>query len=154
MPQRAQRLADILADVLEGDPWYGAPLKFTLQGVTAVTAAARPLEASHTIWEIVCHIDAWNRVCLRRIAGESDVRPPVDFPVPETITPGEWRQVQVHMDESCRRVIAQAAQLSEAQLASIVPGKDYTVHFLIEGVCQHWIYHSGQIAILRRALMG
>lgn len=151
---RSQQLAAMLTEILEGEPWYASSLKGILHGISPVSAAARPLDGVHTIWEIAGHLDAWNRVCLRRATGETVPEPPVNFPAPDAITPDEWRQVQVRLDESCRQIITHAASLGPAELVSTVPGKDYTVDFLFEGVAQHWIYHSGQIALLRRSLLG
>jgi hypothetical protein len=150
---RAQHLSVTLTDILDGDPWYASSLKSILQGVTPVAAAARPLTGAHTIWEIAAHIDSWNRVCLRRLAGEAVLEPDVNFPAPESISPEEWRQLQIRLDASCRELIAGVASLTPAELAATVPGKTDTVDFLIEGVGQHWIYHSGQMALLKRALM-
>lgn len=149
---RAQQIAATLTDILEGDPWYASCIKAMLHGVTAVAAASQPLAGAHTIWEIATHMDAWNHVCLRRASGETVAEPPVNFPAPDEITPEEWRSVQVRLDNSCRQVIARAGKLTDAELAVIVPGKDYTVDFLMEGMGHHWIYHSGQIAMLRRGL--
>ena len=150
--KRAQHLAGTLAGVLGGDPWYGSAINPLLTGVTAVAAAARPLEQTHTIWEIIRHMDAWNRVCLRRLAGEAIAEPPEDFPIPESVTPAAWQQDRMSLNESCRELIAKTSRLSGAELATTVAGKTYSIDYLIEGAGQHWIYHAGQIALLRRAL--
>lgn len=150
--KRAQHLAGTLGEIFDGDPWYAAAVNPVLAGVTAVAAAARPLEQAHTIWEITLHLDAWNRVCLRRLAGEAVEEPLVDFPGPEMVTPAAWLQSRARLGESCRELIDKAGRLTEAELAMTVAGKSYTVDFLIEGAGQHWIYHGGQIALLRRAL--
>ncbi len=147
---RAQQLAATLADILEGDPWYASSIKSTLHGITAVAAATRPLAGAHTIWEIAAHLDAWNHVCLLRLNGETAGEPAVNFETPETISPSEWLQVQLRLDASCRQIIARAAGMTGAELAVTIPGKEYTADFLIEGTGQHWIYHCGQIAVLRR----
>ncbi len=150
--KRAQHLATTLGEIFDGDPWYASAVNPGLAGITAVAAAARPLEQAHSIWEITLHMDAWNRVCLRRLTGEAAAEPPEDFPGPETITPDGWRQGRARLNESCRELIDKAGRLTDAELAKTVAGTAYTVEFLIEGVGQHWIYHAGQIALLRRAL--
>ena len=149
---RAQHLSATLAAILDGDPWYAPPLKTALDGVSAVTAAARPLGGAHSIWEITLHLDAWNRVCLRRLAGEAVEEPPADFPTPGTIGPAEWREARMRLDASCRELMDRAARLSGEDLERVVAGKDYTADFLIEGAGQHWIYHGGQISLLGRAM--
>ena len=149
---RAQHLSGTLGEIFDGDPWYASALNPVLAGITAVAAAARPLAQAHSIWEITLHMDAWNRVCLRRLAGEAVAEPPVDFPGPETVTPDAWRQSRAQLSDSCRELIDKAGRLTEAELAKTVAGKSHSVDYLIEGVGQHWIYHAGQIALLLRAL--
>lgn len=151
---RAQKIAATLTGILEGDPWYGPSVRATLQGITAVAAAAQPIEAAHSIWQLVTHMNAWNHVCLRRMAGEAVEEPPINFQRPEAITPEEWRQVQFRLDESCRMVIVKASLLTDSELAVIAPDQTYTIDFMLEGLGQHWAYHAGQIGLLRRAVMG
>ena len=149
---RAGQLAATLTEILEGEPWYASSVMGTLHGITAVSAATRPLAGAHSIWEIAAHMDAWNEVCLRRLSGETVAEPAINFAGPESVAPEAWRDVQARLIASCRRVISRAAGLSDDALEAVAPGKDYTAAFLIEGIGQHWVYHSGQIAILRRAV--
>ena len=149
---RALQLTNALTEILEGEPWYSNSVLATLHGITAVAAATRPLAGAHTIWEITAHLDAWNDVCLRRLAGEEVPEPAINFEAPESITPEAWREVQSRFSASSRRLIARTAIMSDAALEATVPGKDYDAGFLIVGVGQHWVYHSGQIAMLRRAV--
>jgi DinB superfamily len=148
----AQHLVDTLTNLLEGDPWYGPSLKAALQGITAVASAARPLANAHTIWEIAAHMDAWNRVCLRRLEGETVGEPEINFEGPATISPEQWRIVLARLDESCRLLIARARGMSDAELAVVISGEAYRADFLLEGVGQHWVYHAGQIALLGRSV--
>jgi hypothetical protein len=47
-------------------------------------------------------------------------------------------------------LVARVAALSEADLDRRVPGRDYTVRFLVRGAIRHVVYHSGQIGLLRK----
>ncbi len=91
---RARQLAATLTEIFEGDPWYAPSVKAALDGITAVAAAAQPITGAHTIWEITAHMDAWNQVCLRRLAGEVCVEPDVNFAEPDEISPNAWRRLR------------------------------------------------------------
>ena len=41
-----------------------------LEDVDAATAAAKPIEDVHSIWELVLHIEAWDRAAMVRLGGE------------------------------------------------------------------------------------
>jgi uncharacterized damage-inducible protein DinB len=41
--------------------------------------------------------------------------------------------------------------LSDEQLASRVPGLNYSVSALLRGIVEHGTYHGGQIALLKKA---
>jgi hypothetical protein len=42
--------------------------------------------------------------------------------------------------------------LEVSRLAETVPGKDYPVAVMLHGTAQHYAYHAGQIALLKRLL--
>ena len=50
-------------------------MKEVLAGVTARQAAARPIAAAHSIWEITAHIAVWEEVVRRGLGGEAAVEP-------------------------------------------------------------------------------
>jgi hypothetical protein len=47
-------------------------------------------------------------------------------------------------------LIEAVATLTDERLSEIVPGKDYTVEYLLRGLARHHIYHAGQIALLKK----
>ena len=67
--KEAAHIADQLERAYSGHAWHGPSLRFLLRGVTAKQAARRPSPSAHTIWELVLHITAWDRVVCERILG-------------------------------------------------------------------------------------
>src|SRR6476646_7286655 len=63
------RLADQIRRAFEGNAWHGDSILELLAGVSARTAAARPIKNAHSIWEILLHIAAWDDAVRRRIGG-------------------------------------------------------------------------------------
>src|SRR5438128_1998971 len=73
-----ERILDQLYRAFEGDAWHGPPVKELLRDVGAKKAAARPVAGSHSIWELVLHMIAWQRAVVRRLAGEELIKLPAD----------------------------------------------------------------------------
>jgi uncharacterized damage-inducible protein DinB len=155
MPPRAESflIADQLRRAFEGDAWHGPALLELLQDVDAVTAAAKPLPNSHSVWELVLHIAAWDGAASRRLAGEkTQLAGTVNFPVVPKPTEAAWRKAVAHAKRTHDKLVKTVAGLSEARLRERVPGKKYDFYHMLHGVAQHELYHAGQIAILKKAI--
>jgi hypothetical protein len=148
-----QRIADQLRRSHNGSAWHGPALKELLSGVTSERAAARPLPELHSIWEIVLHIDSWQRVALGALQGH---------PMPSLPFAGDWPAVQSQVEPDWRKAVealargngeltAAVCKLSDSRLEAVVPGRDYSFYYLLHGVTQHNLYHAGQIALLKKA---
>src|SRR5919202_3114210 len=68
--REVERIADQLKRAHEGGAWHGPSVRELLADVTAEQAAARPFEGAHSVWELVEHIEAWERAILRRLGGD------------------------------------------------------------------------------------
>jgi uncharacterized damage-inducible protein DinB len=155
MPLRAESflIADQLRRAFEGDAWHGPALLELLQDVDAVTAAAKPLPNSHSVWELVLHIAAWDGAASRRLAGEkTQLAGTANFPVVPKPTEAAWRKAVAHAKRTHDKLVKTVAGLSEARLRERVPGKKYDFYHMLHGVAQHELYHAGQIAILKKAI--
>jgi uncharacterized damage-inducible protein DinB/heme-degrading monooxygenase HmoA len=145
-------LAEELRTLWRGDPWHGPSLEDILGGVTAEQAAARPVRAGHSIWELVAHVTAWAGVWRRRLEGQRVGDPEEgDFPpVPEP-TAEAWTRARARLREAHERLVERVARLTPQELGTPVPGRDYDARFLVRGAIRHTVYHSGQIALLKKA---
>jgi len=65
-----ERISDQFRRAFDGNAWHGPSVMALLEGVTAAQAAARPIPSAHSIWQLVSHIAAWERACLRRLNGD------------------------------------------------------------------------------------
>lgn len=146
-----QTIIDELKSIHDGDPWHGPSLKEILSGVTAEQAAAKPPANAHSIWELTLHVAAWEGVFLRRLAGRQ-VNEPEEGDFPRLIEASEeaWRRTLAGFDETHRSLVETVATLTDERLREIVPGKDYTVEYMLRGLMRHHVYHAGQIALLKK----
>jgi len=148
----APRLADELRLIAQGDAWHGPGLAELLKDVSPERAAARPIPGAHSIWELVLHIAAWTDVFRRRLEGEAVDEPQEgDFPPPGERTPEAWARAQAHLRAAHERLAERVTRLRSAELEAKVPGRDYTVGFMLRGAIRHAVYHSGQIGSLKKA---
>jgi len=150
---QAENLADLLERAFRGGAWHGPAVAEALSGVDAATAAARPIEGAHSIWEIVHHLTAWNEAPLRRLDGERLQNLPAerDFPPVTGVSADAWRAALVALEDAHAALHARVRDLADAQLDDPVVGSDPTVRGMLLGVLQHNTYHAGQIVLLRKA---
>lgn len=165
-----ERISDQLQRAHEGGAFHGPALREVLAGVTAAQAAARPLPQAHTIWEIVLHIAAWEAIFRRRLSGEviGEVSAAQDWP-PVTDTSGAaWEKTLEELERGQQQLRQVISSLSASRLDATVPVegysvysaldatvpvKGYSVYFMLHGIIQHALYHAGQIALLKKALV-
>lgn len=150
------RLADQIRRAFEGDAWHGDSIKELLAGVSAATAAARPIKNAHNIWELVLHIAAWDDAVLRRTAGTAvELTNEPNFPPVKDASPTSWRRTMSQLVQTHNQLIKAVATFPDARLRDQVPGKDedyYDFYYMFSGIVQHELYHAGQIALLKKAL--
>ena len=152
MQTEIERIADQLKRAVEGEAWHGPSLQETLAEVTAEAAAARPLAGAHTAWEIMLHIGADMSGVRRRLDGHPVELPPEeDWPTIGEASEAAWERARASLDGQYRELYDAVRGLSVESLERVVPGKDYSVYFMLHGVIQHVLYHTGQIAVLRKA---
>jgi len=146
-----QTIIDDLKNIHDGDAWHGPSLKEILSGVTAEQAAAKQLANAHSIWELTTHIAGWEDVVMRRLAGQQLNEPEEgDFPPVIDASEEAWRRTLTRFDQTHRSLIEAIAGLTTERLRETVPGKDYTVEYMLRGEIRHHVYHAGQIALLKK----
>lgn len=146
-------IQDQLHRSFEGEAWHGPAVLEILKDVTARQAAAKPIPGIHSIWELVLHVATWQRIVTRRLKGEAcEPTPAQNFPKVRDKSAGAWKRALALLGGRHGELAAAVAALPEARLSEIVPGKNYTVEFMLHGAIQHDLYHAGQMALLKKAL--
>lgn len=145
-------IADQLRRAFDGGAWHGPALIELLTDVDAAAAAARPIKNAHTIWELVLHIEAWDRAALVRLSGKKYQPSGVEnFPPMPAPTQAEWRKAVAGAKKTHETLVKTVAALPEERLRDRVPGKRYNFHHMLHGIVQHELYHAGQIVILKKS---
>ena len=153
MPE-ARRIRFMLRAVYRGPAWHGPAIRDLLEGVSAETAAAHPIDGSHSIWQLVLHMTYWRTVAAGALAGGPvDENPPheLDWPAVDDTGPEAWQRTLDGLEASQQALLAALADLADEGLEENVAGRDYSLYFLVHGIVQHDVYHAGQIALLKKA---
>jgi uncharacterized damage-inducible protein DinB len=152
-----ERIADQLRRAFEGEAWHGPSLLKILEGIEATQAAAHPIPAAHSIWELVLHIAAWKDAGKRRLEGDrAQLTDAEDWPKVTDTTEEAWQDTMEKLIECQRKLLDAISRLDESRLDEPIikdPSIPFsTVYVTLQGVVQHDLYHAGQIAILKKAL--
>jgi uncharacterized damage-inducible protein DinB len=145
-------ITDQLNRAFDGEAWHGPALMEILDDVDARTAAARPINKAHCIWELVIHLAGWEQVVSRRLQGQAaTLTDAQNFGHLESTTEQAWQSTVVMLRQTHAELVKIVSAFPESRLTDRVPGKDYDVRFMLYGAVQHAAYHAGQIAFLKRA---
>ena len=148
-----ERIEDQLRRAFEGDAWHGPSVREALEGVTAEKAAARPLPGAHSIWEIVLHLAGWSVVVRRRIEERKQIAQPDegDWPAVTDVSEDAWREAVARLEKGYSELRALVSSLDDTRLDELaVKDGETTVYFQLHGKIQHYLYHAGQIMLLRK----
>jgi uncharacterized damage-inducible protein DinB len=155
MSTESNRIAYQLASTVNGEAWYGDSLRQILENVTAEQAQARPIPNAHSIWELLCHMEAWVKFALGAIDGVP-IPPwpamPVELdwpPVTDTSQPA-WNQAVNSFFSHHLRLVEKIKTFPDERLDANVPGRTYNFYRLFQSTTQHAVYHAGQIALLKK----
>lgn len=150
------RIVDQLQRAFNGNAWHGPALQEVLANVSATQAAARPLAHAHSIWELVLHIAAWQKIALRRMNGEDllNVAEEEDWPPVKDNSAAAWKKALQELQNAHQNLCEAVARLRDSDLNRNVRSSDneHSVYVLLHGVIQHNLYHAGQIVLLRKVL--
>ena len=152
--REAERIADQFRRAHEGEAWHGPSLRELLQDLTAEQALARPVAGAHSILELVLHIAAWEAVARRRLAGDAAqiYNTPEDWPAGNS-SEEAWRAALKRLEEENAKLRAAILRLDDAKLDEPIYEGMSSTYVTLQGVVQHSLYHAGQIAVLKKALL-
>ena len=152
--REVERIADQLRRAHEGGAWHGPAINELLAGVTAEQAAARPFDGAHSLWELVAHVEAWERAILRRLGGDPAAiyNTEEDWSAVADASEETWRAAQEKLAETYTALREAVLRLDDAQLDEPILPEMSTRYVSLHGAIQHTLYHAGQIALVKRAL--
>jgi len=152
--EECQRIHQQMLQAVDGEAWHGPALREILQDVGAAEAAATPVPLAHSIWEIVLHLIATQRLLLRRLDGDAtarDLPPEEDWPPVRETDEAAWQETLPELFALDERFRNRVAAFPEESLdIPLIPGGS-SAYNNFHGYVQHNLYHAGQMVLLRKA---
>jgi uncharacterized damage-inducible protein DinB len=146
----------VLLDLLHGRGAHVDPVACA-EGLNVELAGRQLTGAQHTIWQLVWHMNYWMDYELRSIAGPeaaypahaSESWPVVSAPADES----QWETEVVRLRHQVQGLGEWARQSALEGLGArlVHPTKSETMQDVLWQMMAHNSYHTGQIALLRRA---
>jgi len=155
MTTECNRIAHQLTSTINGEAWYGDSLQKILNDVTAEQAQAHGIPGAHSIWELLCHLNAWVNFTLDAVHGVPIPAWPGmpverDWPAITDTSERAWKQAIDSFFSNHLRLVETIKVFTDERLEAIVPGRTYNFYRLFLGATQHATYHAGQIALLKK----
>jgi hypothetical protein len=157
MNTECNRIATQLASTINGEAWYGDSLREILAGVTAPQAQAHPIANAHSIWELIVHLEAWVNFAQGAVQGTAI--PPwlampkeLDWPPVTGTNKQDWEETLQSFFASHLKIVETIKTFGDERLETTVPGRTYNFYRIFQSTTQHAVYHSGQIALLKKML--
>lgn len=156
----SEKLSKELEQVLSGDPWYGSPVYEILEKVSFETAYEKPAGSIHNIAAIVLHMLSWTEEVMDRMNGMTAQMPSSgDWPDPGTPDEKKWQQYVNDLKLVNVNLLGIIQNFPEEQWNEPIPdernrelGTGVSYEELVNGLLQHHVYHSAQIALLTRII--
>ena len=154
MKTEVTRIQQLLNASWNGRMWHGTNLKEVLKGVDTEKAFRKPAAGAHNIYELVMHMHCWRNFVFQHLTGHADFKVILnsadDWPVDYEKTEAQWNTALQLLEQSQNQVADAFSKFDETQLDESMHGRKFSWYDFIHGLIQHDIYHSGQIAILKK----
>ena len=104
------------------------------------------------------HIEAWECACLRRLNGDpAQLTDEENFRPIDDNSNAAWERTKQEMIHTHRELLDAIARVDEARLNEPIiansTAPSSSVYVTLHGGVQHDLYHAGQIALLKKALV-
>jgi uncharacterized damage-inducible protein DinB len=155
MNQEIQSIISSINEVIEGSPWFGRSALSILVGADTKLVYLKPNEASHSMIELLYHMNTWANFTLDRIDNKSINDPKafeeLDWRKMDPVL-HQWDQGLAEFRNTHLYIIEALSAKNDAFLEKIVDYRKYNFRYLLNGLIQHDIYHLGQLAYVEKLL--
>jgi uncharacterized damage-inducible protein DinB len=148
-----QRISTQLRQAFDGNAWHGPSVSEILRDVTCEIATARPIPGVHSIWEIVMHLIAIQRIILRRLDGDStaiNVPQPEEWPAVTEESEAAWQKTLLELHAGDCLLRTRIENFPDDRLDEPLLSGGSTAYNNFHGYVQHNLYHAAQIGLLKK----
>jgi hypothetical protein len=148
------RIQQLLKNSWDGRMWHGTTVKEVLNGIDHEKAFRRPPAGSHNIYELVMHMHCWRNFVLQHLLGNADykvvINSTVDWPTGYNTDKASWKEGLTLLEKSQHDLVAAFDGFEDSKLDEAMHTRKFSWYDFIHGMIHHDIYHSAQIAILKK----
>lgn len=134
----------------KGHAWHGPSVMATIEEITEEQAVNR-VGSSHSVIELVLHMVAWRQFVAQRLTGNSNYKVSKEDNFPRAIP---LAQAVEKLKQSQDDLVSALRLFPEEKLGEMVDDKGYNFRTMVEGIIHHDLYHTGQIALLKKIKPG
>jgi uncharacterized damage-inducible protein DinB len=123
-----------------------------LKRVTPAKAFWQPAEGAHSIAQITSHMIYWRQALIKRLNGDIEYKPSMksedNWKSNDQLKRKGWKALKKSLDESQAHLLS-LLTLQKDSLLKRKYSDRASFQDLINGILQHDLYHTGQIAYLK-----
>lgn len=138
--------------IYDGQPWYGDSMCQILENITPAKAYWQPSKGSHSIAQIISHMIYWRQSLIKRLNGDHEYKASMksdeNWKSIDQLKKTGWKSLMNSLAESQAQLLTLLAKQKDSILKQKYSDKA-TFQDLINGILQHDLYHTGQIAYLK-----
>ena len=145
------RVSKQLSDFYNGDLWVTDNLQKKIFSLAPGVALKKVMGHSHSIAEQIGHITAWRNFGVQKLTGNNkfDIE---DNSAEDWPEPVNWDTTRKEFETIHQNLLTALKNFPIEQLHTMVPGRNYSFTFLINGIVEHDYYHYGQIGSVLAAI--
>lgn len=147
-----ENLKNLFNTAFHGGAWHGPSVLELTKGLT-VKEASYSAGNVHNIAELLYHITSWRLFAVKKMQGDEDYNisdEKANWGNIGKIDQFELETLMMELTLSHDELIKELETKTDAFLQEIVPGAEYNFNTLLNGIIHHDLYHSGQIAIIKK----
>lgn len=150
-PKLTQYITQFAA-LYDGHPWFGDSICKILERVTAAKAYWQPNQDAHSIAQIISHMIYWRQALIKRLGGDTEYKPSMksddNWRTNDQLKKRGWKSLRASLDQSQSQMLLLISKHQDSLLKKKYSEKA-TYEALINGILQHDLYHTGQVAYLK-----
>jgi len=151
--REAVRISFQMKQAFMGEAWHGPAVAEMLPEIGFKKAVTKPLATAHSIWEIVLHLLATQRVIANRLGGIAlELSPEEDWPSVNAISEDKWESDLRKLIEGDEDLRACVAVFPDDQLDLPLVAGGSSAYNNFHGYVQHTVYHLAQIGLLSKMI--
>jgi uncharacterized damage-inducible protein DinB len=148
-----ERIVKLLNAAFHGGAWHGPSALEVIKPVKPKQTEFK-LGNVHTIAELMYHMTSWRIFAIQKINGnaEYEIEEDKNFGKFGKIDEFELETLLMEMSLSHDELLSVLVDKNDDFLMETVPGAEYDYYTLLHGIIHHDLYHTGQIAVLKKLI--